>query len=241
VIVAATDTTGASSSASFTWTINSSGTGTCTSTTNVVGNPNFASDSKDWTASSGVIGEYASDGRPPISGCNYDAWLDGYAEPHTDTLSQSVTVPSGCTGMLEVWLHIDSDQTSGTNGSFTVSVVRGLIARGDRPLRVAEGRSERLEHPAVEPVPPFLAGLARYRLHPHDQIEVSPVEGEPLPGCAVEGDRAAGGTVAVKERVVLLDVAEYRQRDELRQRVAPERPFGVDQRAMSVGDDISVA
>jgi len=128
VTVTAKDTTGASGSASFTWTISSSGTGTCTSTANVVGNPNFASGSTDWTASSGVIGEYASDGQPPISPSNYDAWLDGYGDPHTDTLSQSVTVPTGCTGTLEVWLHIDSDQTSGTNGSFTVSVAGTTIA-----------------------------------------------------------------------------------------------------------------
>jgi hypothetical protein len=129
VSVTATDTTGASGSASFTWTISSSGGGgTCTSTADVVGNPNFASGSTDWTASSGVIGEYASDGEPPISPSKYDAWLDGYAEPHTDTLSQSVTVPSGCTSTLEVWLHIDSDQTSGTNGSFTISVAGSTIA-----------------------------------------------------------------------------------------------------------------
>ncbi|MGD0703122.1 MAG: putative Ig domain-containing protein [Trebonia sp.] len=127
VAVTAKDTTGASGSASFTWTISSSGT-TCTSTANVVGNPNFASGSTDWTASSGVIGEWASDGQPPISGSNYDAWLDGYAAPHTDTLSQSVTLPSGCSGTLEVWLHIDSAQTSGTNGSFTVSVAGTTIA-----------------------------------------------------------------------------------------------------------------
>jgi hypothetical protein len=128
VTVTAKDTTGASGSASFTWTISSSGTGTCTSTANVVGNPNFASGSKDWTASSGVIGEYASDGQPPISGSNYDAWLDGYAEPHTDTLSQSVTLPSGCSGTLQVWLHIDSEQTSGANGSFTIQVAGTTIA-----------------------------------------------------------------------------------------------------------------
>ena len=128
VVVTAKDTTGASGSASFTWTISSSGGGTCTSTANVVGNPNFASGSTDWTASAGVIGQYASSGEPPISGSNYDAWLDGYASPHTDTLSQSVTVPSGCTGTLEVWLHIDSAQTSGTNGSFTISVAGTTIA-----------------------------------------------------------------------------------------------------------------
>ena len=39
-----------------------------------------------------------------------------------------MTVPSGCTGTLEVWLHIDSAQTSGTNGSFTVSVAGSTIA-----------------------------------------------------------------------------------------------------------------
>ncbi len=126
VTVTAKDTTGASGSASFTWTISSGST--CSSTANVVGNPKFASGSTDWTASSGVIGEYASDGEPPISGSNYDAWLDGYGEPHTDTLSQSVTIPSGCSGTLQVWLHIDSEQTSGTNGSFTVQVNGTTIA-----------------------------------------------------------------------------------------------------------------
>jgi hypothetical protein len=126
VTVTAKDTTGASGSASFTWTISSASS--CSSTANVVGNPKFASGSTDWTASSGVIGEYASDGEPPISGSNYDAWLDGYGEPHTDTLSQSVTIPSGCSGTLQVWLHIDSQQTSGTNGSFTVQVAGTTIA-----------------------------------------------------------------------------------------------------------------
>ena len=125
--VTAKDTTGASGSASFTWTISSSGT-TCTSSGDVVGNPNFASGSTAWIASSGVIGQWASSGQPPISGSNYYAWLDGYAQPHTDTLSQSATLPSGCSGTLEVWLHIDSQQTSGTNGSFTVSVAGSTIA-----------------------------------------------------------------------------------------------------------------
>jgi F0F1-type ATP synthase membrane subunit c/vacuolar-type H+-ATPase subunit K len=125
VTVTAKDTTGASGSASFTWTVNS---GSSCGSTDVVGNPNFASGSKDWTASSGVIGEWASDGQPPVSGSNYDAWLDGYGSAHTDTLSQSVTVPSGCSSTLEVWLHIDSDQTSGTNGSFTIQAAGSTIA-----------------------------------------------------------------------------------------------------------------
>jgi len=142
VTVTAKDTTGASGSASFTWTISSSGGGgTCTATANVVGNPNFASGSTDWTASSGVIGEYASDGEPPYGSSKYDAWLDGYAEPHTDTLSQSVTLPSGCSGTLEVWLHIDSEQTSGTNGSFTISVAGSTVATFTN-LNAASGYTE---------------------------------------------------------------------------------------------------
>jgi serine protease len=118
--VTATDTTGATGSATFTWTI-SAASGSCSSSGDVVENPSFSSGSKDWTASSGVIGEWASDGEAPYVG-NYDAWLDGYGEAHTDTLSQSVTLPTGCSGTLEVWLHIDSEQTSGTNGSFTIQV-----------------------------------------------------------------------------------------------------------------------
>jgi len=127
VTVTAQDTTGASGSASFTWTIGSTSS-SCTSTGDVVKNPNFASGSTDWTASSGVIGEWASSGEDPISGSDYDAWLDGYASPHTDTLSQSVTLPSGCSGTLEVWLHIDSDDTSAANGSFTIEAAGSTIA-----------------------------------------------------------------------------------------------------------------
>jgi Putative Ig domain len=127
VTVTAKDTTGASGSASFTWTINSSGGGGCSSTTNIVKNPNFASGSTSWTASSGVIGQWAPS-QPPLAPSTYDAWFDGYGSPHTDTLSQTVTEPAGCTGTLEVWLHIDSDQTSGTNGSFTVKVAGTTLA-----------------------------------------------------------------------------------------------------------------
>jgi hypothetical protein len=125
VTVKATDTTGASGSATFTWTINSSGS--CSSSTDIVKNPNFVNGSTNWTASSGVIGQWAPS-EPPLAPSTYDAWLDGYASPHTDTLSQTVTEPAGCTGTLEVWLHIDSDQTSGTNGSFTIKVAGTTIA-----------------------------------------------------------------------------------------------------------------
>jgi hypothetical protein len=41
--------------------------------------------------------------------------LDGYGTTHTDTLSQSVTIPSGCTNYtFSFWLHIDTAETTTT-------------------------------------------------------------------------------------------------------------------------------
>ncbi len=43
------------------------------------------------------------------------AWLDGYGTTHTDTLSQTVALPSGCSAYnLSFWLHIDSTETTTT-------------------------------------------------------------------------------------------------------------------------------
>jgi hypothetical protein len=120
VTVKATDTTGASGSASFTWTIGSSSS--CGSTSNIVKNPNFASGSTDWNDPGGVIGQWGPYGEPPYGSSTYDAWFDGYGQPWTDTLSQTVQEPAGCTGTLHIWLHIDSSQTGSANGSFTVKV-----------------------------------------------------------------------------------------------------------------------
>ncbi|WP_055495086.1 putative Ig domain-containing protein [Streptomyces sp. TP-A0356] len=105
--VTAKDSTGASGSASFTWTVGSTG-GTCTPA-QLLGNPGFESGNTTWTASSGVItngsGESAHSG-------SYYAWLDGYGSSHTDTLSQSVTIPSGCKATLTFYLHIDTAETT---------------------------------------------------------------------------------------------------------------------------------
>ncbi|MFF4803198.1 hypothetical protein ACFY1U_33090 [Streptomyces sp. NPDC001351] len=37
-----------------------------------------------------------------MHGGSYCAWLDGHGSSRTDTLSQSVTVPSGCKATLSV-------------------------------------------------------------------------------------------------------------------------------------------
>ncbi|WP_316778848.1 putative Ig domain-containing protein [Streptomyces sasae] len=120
--VTATDSTGASGSASFTWTVSTSGGGTCTST-QLLGNPGFESGNTTWTASSGVITNSSSEAAHAGS---YKAWLDGYGSSHTDTLSQSVTIPSGCTATtFTFYLHIDTAETTTSTQYDKLTVTAG--------------------------------------------------------------------------------------------------------------------
>ncbi|WP_280697514.1 putative Ig domain-containing protein [Kitasatospora sp. GP82] len=110
VTVSASDTTGASGSASFTWTVTGS-SGGCTSA-QLLGNQGFETGSAaPWSATSGVIDN--SSGEAAHSG-SWKAWLDGYGSAHTDTLSQSVTIPAGCKASFSFWLHIDTAETGST-------------------------------------------------------------------------------------------------------------------------------
>jgi Zn-dependent metalloprotease len=106
----ARDTTGASGSATFTFTISGTGGG-CSNPGQKLGNPGFESGATVWSQTAGVIGQYGSQGQPTHSG-TWDAWLDGYGTTHTDTLSQSVSIPSGCAATLTFWLHIDTSETT---------------------------------------------------------------------------------------------------------------------------------
>nr|WP_307795560.1 putative Ig domain-containing protein [Actinacidiphila acididurans] len=110
VTVKATDSTGPSGTASFTWTVGSSGGTGCTPA-QLLGNPGFETGTAaPWTASSGVVSN--STGETAHSG-SWKAWMDGYGSTHTDTLSQTVTVPSTCTTYTAgFWLHIDTAETS---------------------------------------------------------------------------------------------------------------------------------
>jgi hypothetical protein len=54
-----------------------------------------------------------TDGAYSHSGIGY-AWMDGYGTTHTDTLSQTVTVPAGCAASLSYYLYIASDEGTGT-------------------------------------------------------------------------------------------------------------------------------
>ncbi len=123
VTVTATDTTGASGSATFSWTI--SATSGC-GAQQLIQNGGFATGSlTPWTASSGVL-TAASSSHPSYPSTDpYLAWIDGYSGKHTDTLSQTVTIPASCTtATLSFWLYIDStDPTGQAYDTFTTQVL----------------------------------------------------------------------------------------------------------------------
>jgi hypothetical protein len=127
VKITATDTTNANGSTTFTWTVNPSG-GTCSAPGQKLGNPGFESGNTGWTATTGVIGQNGSN--EPAHAGTWDAWLDGYGTTHTDTLSQSVTIPSGCHASLSFFLHIDTAETSTTTqfDKFTVKLGTTTLA-----------------------------------------------------------------------------------------------------------------
>ncbi|MFE7525048.1 protease pro-enzyme activation domain-containing protein [Kitasatospora sp. NPDC057542] len=86
--------------------------GGCTAA-QLIGNGGFENGTASpWTASSGVIDNSAS--QPAHSG-GWKSWMDGYGSAHTDTMSQTVSIPAGCaSAKLTFWLHIDTAETGST-------------------------------------------------------------------------------------------------------------------------------
>ncbi|MFF4814594.1 protease pro-enzyme activation domain-containing protein [Kitasatospora sp. NPDC001309] len=86
--------------------------GGCTAA-QLIGNGGFETGTAaPWSTSSGVVDNGTSE--PAHSG-SWKAWLDGYGSAHTDTLSQTVTVPAGCaSATLTFALHIDTAETGST-------------------------------------------------------------------------------------------------------------------------------
>ena len=126
----------ASTAAAGTSTITVTGTGgTITHTTTVtltvtsgtitqlLGNPGFENGSANpapWTVTAGVID--SSTGEPAHSG-SWKAWLNGYGTTHTDSILQTVTIPStATTATLAFWLHIDTAETTTTTAFDTLKV-----------------------------------------------------------------------------------------------------------------------
>jgi hypothetical protein len=120
VTVTARDSTGPSGSTQFTWTIASGGGGGCTAA-QLLGNPGFETGTATpWATTTGVINNSATE--PPHAG-GWDTWLDGYGTTHTDTLSQAVTLPTGCASYtFGFWLHVDTAETSTTQAFDTLKV-----------------------------------------------------------------------------------------------------------------------
>ena len=128
--VTATVHDSASHTSSVTFTITVSATGGCASSGQKLGNPGFETGSASpWTSTAGVVNANGA-GETSHSGTYY-AWLDGYGTTHTDTLSQTVTIPAGCThSTLTYYLHIDTAETTTTTqyDKLTVTINSTTVA-----------------------------------------------------------------------------------------------------------------
>ena len=99
------------------------GGGGCTAA-QLLGNPGFETGTAaPWTAGPGVVSNNSSE---PARTGSWDAWLDGYGTTHTDTLSQPVTIPTGCTtATFTFYLHIDTAETSTSTAYDKLTVQAG--------------------------------------------------------------------------------------------------------------------
>jgi PKD repeat protein len=82
-------------------------------TQQLLGNAGFETGTASpWSATSGVVSNNTTE---PARTGSWKAWLDGYGATHTDTLSQSVTLPSGCTNYkFNFYMRIDTAETTTT-------------------------------------------------------------------------------------------------------------------------------
>ncbi|SCL23567.1 Peptidase family M28 [Micromonospora pallida] len=76
----------------------------------MVGNGSFEAGTAPWTAPAGVI---TNSPQQPARTGSYTAWLNGDGTTRTETLTQSVTLPAGCTSYtLGFHLHVDTAETT---------------------------------------------------------------------------------------------------------------------------------
>jgi hypothetical protein len=115
--------TGTSATHTTPFSLTVTAAGTCTAAQKIT-NPGFESGSTGWTATAAVIGQNGP--YEPAHSGTWDAWLDGYGRAHTDTVSQSVTIPSGCSNYtLSFWLHIDTAELTTTTAYDKLTVTLG--------------------------------------------------------------------------------------------------------------------
>ncbi|MBL0030422.1 MAG: carbohydrate-binding protein CenC [Rhodanobacteraceae bacterium] len=81
-------------------------------------NGGFESGSTNWTATSGVI---TNDASFAAYAGSYKAWLNGYGATHTDSVYQTITIPSTATqATLTFWLDVATDETTTTTAYDTL-------------------------------------------------------------------------------------------------------------------------
>ncbi|TIC80756.1 S8 family peptidase [Nocardioides sp. GY 10127] len=86
---------------------------------NLLLNPGFEQGATSWSASSGVI---TTDSGAPAYAGSWKAWLDGYGSSHTDTLSQTVTLPAGSAASLSFQLLVSTSETTTSRAYDTLTV-----------------------------------------------------------------------------------------------------------------------
>jgi subtilisin family serine protease len=97
-------------------------------TGNVLVNGGFEQGSTGWNATTDVI---TNDAGVPAHQGSWKAWLGGYGASHTDTLTQTVTIPAGANASLSFYLLIETEESPGTAyDRLTVDVVsNGMTTR----------------------------------------------------------------------------------------------------------------
>jgi len=83
-------------------------------------NPGFESGNVNWSTTANVI---TDDSSLAFQG-SWEAWLDGYSSPETDTLAQTVTIPAGCTATLtyEMYIFTNERSTAGAVDTLNLTV-----------------------------------------------------------------------------------------------------------------------
>ncbi len=83
-------------------------------------NGGYESGSSSWTVTSGVIDNSTS--QPSFAG-SWKAWMNGYGATHTDTMYQSITIPSTVTSAnLSFYLDVVTAETTTTSAFDTLQV-----------------------------------------------------------------------------------------------------------------------
>ena len=100
------------------------GGGNCAAPGQLLTNPGFESGTTPWTGNA-TIGSAQS----PHAGSR-DAAFDGQGVATTNTLSQTVSIPSGCSASLSFWLHVATAETTTSSkyDTFTVAVGSTTVA-----------------------------------------------------------------------------------------------------------------